>query len=971
MRDTIKSNLPEGEQRLFDINTIQQSQEDVLTNVKNKPENKRTSDDEKKVKRAEFILEKINALKELGLQFDISSYEIAKERNTEYLKQVDANYALQEQFNIYKNIGKEKSLQDELDSIHIEKINLLNKSALTDMTTNELDLEMYKLKNKEAQAIYDWNKKDYELKKSISEQFRNIQNIGREKTLATDLSDIDYEIAQVRAKDNREGWSNTKINAEIMPLNTKRAQLEFDWSVKNKTNQSEINKLQRERIDYSKDLTAEQKYQNTYNDILIKKQNDSTIPQSQIELEIEQAKTELFKERVDLTKQYLNNYTDIINTATSGSTMTPKYDLSSTFGKMSNSLESGGGYFGKANLNPKDYAQVFNFALTQTSNVWKTINGKQIEAMNHEVSMLEIKKQLATSEEERQRIDNEILNKKLAIIDKETQTKQQESIMGGITGGIGTMAAGGFNPVSIGLGILQMEMGLFGASDAEKQAEMQKEQLIAQEEANQYLAKQTKLLEQQQKFYQTWMANAFSGVNYGFDKALNQEGRTVAGIKYGTKNTPSYTPDVNINKYEDIKSNRDILTNNISSNKSKLIDLQKIIDSKNASEADKWSANFNLFWTQQETVAYVAQLDNLNKLDEEFIKEKKLIYTSYFDWNTIQYTKEQATLDVANKKKTQAEADALVGTVYVDGWKKREDIMNQFIENAKNGANTIANYMGEYTINSMLSAWTRNKTSLNKVLDDVQVHVTNLSDFMSENIDKSFTKLSDFDISKSKWELTTNPIVDLISDYSKLTTEQDKINTQASNFAKIWVEAHGSLSDIIGMLPQFSKDMYNAMQGAFSNTDFVSRFNSIGESLSKTLSDKITKGLMDTKYSQIFTSINNQLTSMMNNNGVTVNGMLGIRNQIMQYSAQIDSETYKTKAMMDLLKMDTNVDYTSQSQQINYETGSTKNNVYNSYNSVNFSIGNNVGNEQSMREFGETLLPYIAEASRNSNLKLG
>lgn len=842
----------------------------------------RSEEDKKKYEDAYNALVLINQQEELGLKYSIDKVKLQKDYDSELLNEVNLKASMKEQLNIIKNIGKEKTLQSDLDDIRLEKNALTRKYNFSDMTDEEYKYELLKLETKEEQAKYEWRKKEYE-------NSSNLNSLQREMSV--------YGYSEI---------SNKEKIGEIV-----------------------------------------QNYQMGY------------ITKSEMIYQKEKLITDEKKKQIDATKQQLSSMVDIIDKMSKGEfSMSPSYDLSKVIGKISN----------KGTLTGSDYGQIFNFALTETSNVWATINKQQAENINHQIDMLEMQKQLAKTDEERQAIERQILDKKIQAINLELQTQQQQAVMGGITQGTSAILASPTNPLAWLVGGLDLLSGIFGANQAEKQAKRQKDALILQ----QRIAEATELTNKYMQINNKRIGELYAGQSQGYEYALNKFYSQIKSDYSSMSGAETISSDIisafkkSTNKSGLIKDtgntwntifgqgtvslnegyggaslpklNESNVTSYISSLESEVKSLN--LNSDFTSVLDKINALSSLWGDYSKTGAdankLISAMDKATQSWKNYINalqnlssKKDVFYSAYFGF------KVEEIEDTAGN----------ITDVIRGEWEKRKDIMDKIVENAKTGANDIASYLGDYTIESILNSWTRNQSSLTNVITKIENDMYDLGTFMSKNVNKSFTSLADFSIytntaSSSKRPVYEeyNPIKNLVLDYQALSAQQDIINQQASNFLNIWVEAGGEISDITSYMSDFSKNLYTAMQSALSQNTFIDRFNTIGESLSNSITDKLKQNLMDNSLKNTFLNLNSEITKIMSGQETSISDVLTLRQQIEKATVQMTAESEKVRSISDLLNMSNDIQYSNTNQQIQYTSGTTSQITNNYANNITLDV---------------------------------
>ena len=170
-------------------------------------------------------------------------------------------------------------------------------------------------------------------------------------------------------------------------------------------------------------------------------------------------------------------------------------------------MKMGAGKEDNAKMTMQDWSAIAQAGLGVATNIYGQVVQSQLNVVDAELKNLEIRKQLAKSDEERQQIDEEILNKQKQQIDLQYKQQTQfagisgttgSALGGAVSGAVAGATIGGQSGGAYGAAIgggLGLVSGIFGGNSAKKQAEQQKKQLEAQLRANQYLESLQKLQE--------------------------------------------------------------------------------------------------------------------------------------------------------------------------------------------------------------------------------------------------------------------------------------------------------------------------------------------------------------------------------------------------------------------------------------------------------------------------------------------
>lgn len=722
------------------------------------------------------------------------------------------------------------------------------------------------------------------------------------------------------------------------------------------------------------------------------------VKRKEYELELEKKKYEIMLKQVGVV-------TDLINSMAKGDKLSPSYDSGILNKGILNLLQ-------RKSVSAVQNAEMANFALTQFNNIYQRVNQAEVQKINRDIEMLEARKSLAKTDEERLAIENDILNKRIEAIKLEARASATQSILGGVTGGISTgtqvasslagLGVAGATPIGIGLGIISVIGGILGRNDAKKQAKIQEQQLKYQKltsEATNAMVKLTNL-------NNTFLSKLYSGQNLGYEyskklyleqvkkenkNAINLSGAISGNIQGAIKNLGDQKGFATQNE-----ANWDALFGNdalslvgiIEGTKGIKFKKEYVDDFLNTLQTDIGNVDFysdttsitnrinalKALWgdytkTGDKANAYIANVqrliaswENYLKVINEISQKKDVFYSAYFGFKIEEIKDEAGNI-----------TDIMRGE-----WEKRSEIMDKFVENAKTGSNDIASYMGDYTVQALINSWTRNRTSLKNVLNNIEDEMYNLGTFMSENADKNFTSLMQFSTftprssTKHAGYDEYNPIKNLVLYYNELSAEQTRVNEQSANFLKIWREAGGKISDVQNMFSDMQKGLYNSFLSAVQAEDMLSGAQEIGSYFGEQIGKSMAESVMNNQLADSFTSISNMMTSAIDNIGqngiINFNVVSQTAQEIRKSMAEVELQRQQLQVATDLLTYQGG-DYTSANQQINYETGSTKNNVYNTYNNVAFEIGNAVASDSAMRELADELIGYLEESTRNSSLK--
>jgi hypothetical protein len=173
----------------------------------------------------------------------------------------------------------------------------------------------------------------------------------------------------------------------------------------------------------------------------------------------------------------------------------------------------------------------------------------------------------------------------------------------------------------------------------------------------------------------------------------------------------------------------------------------------------------------------------------------------------------------------------------------------------------------------------------------------------------------------------------------------------------------GDFQTYLDMLPDYSKTLQSAMENALSVADYEDRFNSIGEGIKQTLEKRMNE-VSFAKLQQNFINANDTMIALMSGSEVSMDNMMQLTQDMKSYTAQAEQSAYRTRAMLDMLSMDTNVDYSASNTQVEYQTGSTNNNTYNFNITNETTIGNFLGDSRAIQQFTDSTFGNIVESAK-------
>jgi hypothetical protein len=326
-----------------------------------------------------------------------------------------------------------------------------------------------------------------------------------------------------------------------------------------------------------------------------------------------------------------------------------------------------------------------------------------------------------------------------------------------------------------------------------------------------------------------------------------------------------------------------------------------------------------------------SQINELDNLRKTYYEDGKKLSQSYFNFN-VEKNKEETGLIVKE-------------------WEQRKVLMDNLVSDSKQRMSTINKNVGDYLFNSFNNFMVRNNKKLNDTLDIFKNNVEDIAGALYNN-GSDFVKSQEFNDYLSRIKVNIY----------ELRGEQERINKSTDLFVTAWLNAGNQISDIIDMLPDFSKQLYSSISEAFTETNYIDRFNKIGSAFSDIISKKLIEDVFNKSMSTMFMEMNNNITTMLQSGNLTIDNMLSARTDIEKATVRMEAEAYRTKGMLDILKLDNNIEYTAQNEQISYSTGTSSTQVYNQTFNVQLDLGTLVASREDRLEFAYDMAEDIRTA---------
>lgn len=647
---------------------------------------------------------------------------------------------------------------------------------------------------------------------------------------------------------------------------------------------------------------------------------------------------------------------------------------------------------------------------------------KQMQYKKQELELqgkiLEMNLQMAETSEERRRIEEQILQNKLAQVDNEYNTNSSFmggaiegsagfGIQGALNGAMTGMSLGGGVGATVGAG-LGLVGGLFGGSKAKIQAEQQKAQLIAQQ-------KLTWLAEDRNKYLKT-MASAMSeqakwttkiGVNDSISRSVKavvssvdtiggtaSDTRTVqnkkkkAGGLLGSKKydtVQAFTASYNTNDSmfggrvfddrTDLEFGYGVLAKRILGNKLHQGSLAEYLDKKIASSEKELNADqFIKAFNGQSTLGAMGMLIDtsrdgevralINSMKEQYSQmeasQSKVDMLALINF----YENIQALLDKEGKTTKR-----LFGNYYGIETEEVKDEKGNITEYRRVNESMWSDLYQQQFQNIMDGTNTYDIGS-KFIQGTVNAFIQNVSSSRNsvKAITDEFNRLADeiYDVVTRTGEFSdvSGSIKGLIDNMENLKKQQRETENFTIDLAKRWVSLGGNITDVV-------KDMNNGLSLTIDNIksnmlgdSLENTINNFGDSLFQKLGESMTTNLVNQKYADSIFNMNSLLTNAMDTNSIS--DIVELANGYKGMSVQIESDRERLSAIQRLFTANRDIDYVDES--IQYETG-TSQSVTNNYTfTTDINAGTIVADELSKEILAQNLFGYMVQMFKDSGL---
>ena len=194
------------------------------------------------------------------------------------------------------------------------------------------------------------------------------------------------------------------------------------------------------------------------------------------------------------------------------------------------------------------------------------------------------------------------------------------------------------------------------------------------------------------------------------------------------------------------------------------------------------------------------------------------------------------------------------------------------------------------------------------------------------------------------------------------------------DFTSAWLEGtiDGEFSVVSDQIDEATKGMIESFRSALSSSNYSDSFNQIGENIAESVISAYTEKMLDSMYKDQLLAVNSVMFDVL---GLSEAGNLNLTNasalsqEVRKLSVQMEQDRVKINTFKDLMSAK-ELRLNSSENQLNYQSSSTKETVYNISNYNTFSIGNLIATDSSLRQFSEQIVPYLAKAFKNAGYNI-
>lgn len=263
----------------------------------------------------------------------------------------------------------------------------------------------------------------------------------------------------------------------------------------------------------------------------------------------------------------------------------------------------------------------------------------------------------------------------------------------------------------------------------------------------------------------------------------------------------------------------------------------------------------------------------------------------------------------------------------------RNEFLNQWRETGQSAGSVFLSSMKPY-IDAMLG-------NISQIYYDVYFSGVN------ENLEKEFKNLSEqlVELKKQGKDLDWSSVTDkLSSSFGNVLNSILATKNETASFNEILMELQKqalesglSLSEIfdLGLMSGTQKDVMEAFKESLTSSDSENTLNSIGEMLGDKIGETMANKMLDNLLSDRVLEFSAQIDKVMSGN-LNFDSLAELSNQALSVGLMMSAEADRLSAIKELFNFKSDIEYTTQNENIEYSSGVSQNvtNIYNLSSSV-------------------------------------
>ena len=289
----------------------------------------------------------------------------------------------------------------------------------------------------------------------------------------------------------------------------------------------------------------------------------------------------------------------------------------------------------------------------------------------------------------------------------------------------------------------------------------------------------------------------------------------------------------------------------------------------------------------------------------------------------------------------------------------RGEFLNQWMTTGQEAGSVFIKAMSPY-IDAMLN-------NISQIYYDVYFSGIN------ENLEKEFKNLSEqlVELKKQGNKLDWSTVTGKLSEsFDKVLTAIINTKTETESFNDILMElqkqafeAGLSLSEIfdLGLMSGTQKEVMDTFKDALLSSENDSALKSIGELLGDKIGETMANKMIDNLLSDRVLEFSTQIDKIMSGGtNLTFDSLAGLANQALSVGLMMQTEANRLEAIRELFSFDSDIEYTTQNENISYESGTSTQQIYNFYVSSSVEAGNVIESD-SVERLADELLDIMLE----------